>query len=95
MPPHPGECQPGAGSGWHHHQVSADAVDHRSGQARTTRYRLGPHNDPIGAAAGPLDLGLTTRPDRRLSEVVPVYAGPEQGVCGVDSVAAQRSHTSY
>ena len=46
MPPHPGECQPGAGSGWHHHQVSADAVDHWSGHARTTRYRLGPHNDP-------------------------------------------------
>ena len=42
-----------------------------------------------------LPVRLSGYPRRRLSEVVPVYAEPDQVVCGVDTVAAQRSHRSH
>ena len=52
-------------------------------------------HQPFAHAAMPSVLGLMLRRAYRLlSEVVPVYAAPDQDVCGVDTVAAQRSNRS-
>ena len=53
---------------------------HSSRQIRATRRTERPD---MGASAGDRQ-GVASRPERRLSGALPVYAAPDQDVCGVD-----------
>ncbi len=73
-----------ANAGWR--EGHAMAPDHLIARAR---------EQPVLYPFRPLASSRPAAPYRRLSEVVPVYAAPDQDVCGVDTVTAQRRNHSH
>src|SRR5215468_6540333 len=55
--------------------------------------RAGPDR-PVLCGPGMAPTLASSRAYRRLSEDLPVYAAPDQDVCGVDNVSEQRSRSS-